>query len=104
MRHEEAGGLPKTGKNPAIDPPPCAPTNARPGFPFGFLGACGRLPKARRGRVSIVQFIIITASVFFISRKAALAPRINSMRDARDVNGRTTQGNSAVFSLLKKLF
>ena len=32
------------------DPPPCAPTNGRPGFPFGFLGAGGRLPKARRGR------------------------------------------------------
>ena len=30
--------------------PPCAPTNGRPGFPFGFLGAGGRLPKARRGR------------------------------------------------------
>ena len=34
-------------------PPPCAPTNGRPGFPFGFLGAGGRLPKARRGRVFI---------------------------------------------------
>ena len=39
-----------------IDPPPCAPTNGRPGFPFGFLGAGGRLPKARRGRVFIVQY------------------------------------------------
>ena len=38
------------------DPPPCAPTNGRPGFPFGFLGAGGRLPKARRGQVFIVQF------------------------------------------------
>ena len=28
----------------------------RPGFPFAFLGAGGRLPKARRGRVFIVQF------------------------------------------------
>ena len=38
------------------DPPPRAPTptNGRPGFPFGFLGASGRLPKARRGRVLIV--------------------------------------------------
>ena len=27
-----------------------APTNGRPGFPFVFLGAGGRLPKARRGR------------------------------------------------------
>ena len=36
------------------DPPPCAPTNGRPGFPFGFLGAGGRLPKARRGRFFIV--------------------------------------------------
>ena len=36
------------------DPPPCAPKNGRPGFPFGFLGAGGRLPKARRGRVFIV--------------------------------------------------
>ena len=32
------------------DPPPCAPTNGRLGFPFGFPGAGGRLPKARRGR------------------------------------------------------
>ena len=38
-------------------PPPCAPTNGRPGFPFGFLGAGGRLPKARRGRVFIEQLI-----------------------------------------------
>ena len=30
-------------------PTPCAPANGRPGFPFGFLGAGGRLPKARRG-------------------------------------------------------
>ena len=36
---------------PDFDPPPCAPTNGRPGFPFGFLGAGGRLPKTRRGRV-----------------------------------------------------
>ena len=36
--------------------PPCAPTNGRPGFPFGFLGAGGRLPKARRGRIFIVYF------------------------------------------------
>ena len=43
-----------------------APTNARPGFPFGFLGAGRRLPKARRGRVFIAQFIIITASVFLL--------------------------------------
>ena len=35
----------------SLDPPPCAPANGRPGFPFGFLGAGGRLPKARRGRV-----------------------------------------------------
>ena len=33
--------------------------NDRPGFPFGFLGAGGRLPKARRGRVCIVQFTTI---------------------------------------------
>ena len=39
------------------DPPPCAPANGRPGFPVGFLGgAGGRLPKARRGRVFIVQY------------------------------------------------
>ena len=43
----------------ALNYPPCAPTNGRPGFPFGFLGAGGRLPKARRGRVFIVKFIII---------------------------------------------
>ena len=42
---------------PCYGPPPCAPTNGRPGFPFGFLGAGGgRLPKARRGRVFVVQF------------------------------------------------
>ena len=42
------------------DPPPCAPTNGRPGFPFGFLGAGGRLPKARlehvRGRFFFAQY------------------------------------------------
>ena len=31
-------------------PPPCAPANGRPGFPFCFVGAGGRLPKGRRGR------------------------------------------------------
>ena len=36
-------------------PPPCAPANGRPGFPFGFLGAGGRLPKARRGRIFIAD-------------------------------------------------
>ena len=35
------------------DPPPRAPANGRPRFPFGFLGAGGRLPKARRGRFLI---------------------------------------------------
>ena len=39
------------------------PTNGRPGFPFGFLGAGGRLPKARRGRVSIAQLITIMVLV-----------------------------------------
>ena len=40
-------------------PPPCAPANGRPGFPFGFLGAGGRLPKARRGRVfSAIPFLL----------------------------------------------
>ena len=45
-----------------IGPPPCAPANGRPGFPFGFLGASGRLPKARRGRVFIVQFFFFSRS------------------------------------------
>ena len=31
------------------------PTNGRPGFPFGFLGAGGRLPKERRGLVFIAK-------------------------------------------------
>ena len=39
-----------------VGPPPCAPTNGRPGFSFGFLGAGRRLPKARRGRVFIVHY------------------------------------------------
>ena len=38
-------------------PLPCAPTNGRPGFPFGFLGAGGRLPKARR-----VRFLLCNSS------------------------------------------
>ena len=34
-----------------VGPPPRAPTNGRPGFPFGFPGAGGgRFPKARRKR------------------------------------------------------
>ena len=46
-------------------PSPSSSSNSRAselgasGFPFGFLGAGGRLPKARRGRVFIAQFIII---------------------------------------------
>ena len=35
----------------SLGPPPRALTNGRPGFPFGFLSAGGRLLKARRGRV-----------------------------------------------------
>ena len=50
-------------------PPPCAPTNGRPGFPFDFLGAGGRLPKARHGRVFIVQFF------FFYPYRHSLARR-----------------------------
>ena len=35
-------------------PPPRAPANGRPGFPFvGFLGAGGRLPKERRNGVGV---------------------------------------------------
>ena len=50
--------------------PPHAPhgapsANGRPGFPFGFLGAGGRLPKARRGRAFVVQFFF-----FFTLRTA----------------------------------
>ena len=44
------GGSPTGPVSAPLDPPPCAPTNGRPGFSFGFLGAGGRLPKARRGR------------------------------------------------------
>ena len=33
-----------------LGPPPCAPANGRPGFPFGFMGAGGRFLKERRGR------------------------------------------------------
>ena len=39
--------------------PPRAPTNGRPGFPFGFLGAGGRLPKARRGRAGFYCEILL---------------------------------------------
>ena len=42
--------------DPNRNPTPCAPTNGRPGYPFGFLGAGGRLPKAQRGQVFIVQY------------------------------------------------
>ena len=52
---------------PVVGPPTCAPTNGRPGFPFGFLGAGGRLPKARRGRVFIVQFFFFF--FFFIGKR-----------------------------------
>ena len=49
------GGTNNRAVNPVrfrtpTDPPPRAPTNGRLGFPFGSLGAGGRLPKARRGR------------------------------------------------------
>ena len=46
-------------------------SNDRPGFPFCFLGAGGRLPKARRWRACyllfVVQFTIIIVSerIFF---------------------------------------
>ena len=39
-----AGNPERAGHPP--DPSPRAPTSGRPGFPFGFLGAGGRLPKA----------------------------------------------------------
>ena len=44
-----------------------APTNGRPGFPFGFLGAGGCLPKARRAGVFCVQFCFF----FFITKHSA---------------------------------
>ena len=53
----------KTGNSRSVlvlaysDPPPRAPTNGRPGFLFGFLGAGGRLPKARRELVFFVFFL-----------------------------------------------
>ena len=51
-------------KSPLVrEPPNPTPTPAihtytapRPGFPFGFLGAGGRLPKARRGRVFVARY------------------------------------------------
>jgi len=52
------------------DPPPRAPANGRPGFPFGFLGAGGRLPKARRGRVYVQFIIMITIPCFHAGRPA----------------------------------
>ena len=56
-----------TCRSPVPGPPPCAPTNGRPGFAFGFLGAGGRLPKARRGRVFVAQFFFFfwTVAEFF---------------------------------------
>ena len=48
-----------------IGPPPCAPTNGRPGFPYGFLYSGGRLPKARHGRFLIVQFFFFFFFVQF---------------------------------------
>ena len=74
--------LPKTTRNGFFTsqshyaPPPCAPTNGRPGFPFGFLGAGGRLPKARRGRVSFVQFFFF----FFTSQSPKTATKIISKK------------------------
>ena len=50
---QPSGCEPRAGR-PFLGPPPCAPANGRPGFPFGFLGAGagGRLPKApRRGLI-----------------------------------------------------
>ena len=57
-KNTPAGGAKQlAAKIPAgAGPPPCAPANGRPGFPFGFLGAGGRFPKARRGRVFIAEF------------------------------------------------
>ena len=52
-----------------VVPPPCAPTNGRPGFPFGFLGDSGRLQKAQRGRFFIAQF-------FFFLRLQFKKPRL----------------------------
>ena len=40
----------KTKEEGTFDHPPRAPTNGRLGFPFGFPGAGGRLPKASERR------------------------------------------------------
>ena len=40
-----------------MDPPPRAPTNGRPGFPFGFLGAGGRLPHGTAWAGFVVFFV-----------------------------------------------
>ena len=66
-------------------PPPCAPTNGRPGFPLGFLGAGGRFPKARRGRVFIAQFTIIIIIIIIIMVLIAVLPP--SFADAAEKNG-----------------
>ena len=50
----------------------CAPANGRPGFPFGFVGAGGRLPKARRGRLLIGKFSFL----LFFFRRSMMAGRV----------------------------
>jgi hypothetical protein len=57
--------LAPTSFAPLHAPHGAPPANGRPGFPFGFLGAGGRLPKARRGRAFVVQFFF-----FFTLRTA----------------------------------
>ena len=69
------------------DPPLCAPTNGRPDFPFGFLGAGGRLPKARRGRFYIVQYNNNNNAHREVRREQVLAELLHVRHDLRGAAG-----------------
>ena len=74
-------------------PPPFAPANGRPGFPFGFLAAGGRLPRARRGRVFIVpKFSIIYHPSEVITPGGKLVKRYQEKEEEKGLlNTKNTQ-------------
>ena len=85
-----------------VDPPPCAPTNGWPGFPFGFLGAGGRLPKARRGWVFVVKFSFFFLKILFLGGRPLDLPaswrrRGGTAPQGRDGRHKTTHPRRRAF-------
>ena len=79
------------------DPPPCTPANGRLGFPFGFLGAGGRLLKARRGRVCCAILLLLTAARIWLAKTIEIRSGFkNETKDSKHIQTMTNRGESVL--------